>query len=508
MSLWKVNEIQESTAGSGVSISHAAKFKKGPWFDVTHPDYGAIGNGLADDGAAINATLTAAGAVATGSSARGAFAVLPPGLYLTNRQIVVPNYTRLVGMGRSASIIIAGPSFPANTPLIRLGDGTSIPGVFGCRAENLAVYCNNVTGSTGIYSTEINEQSGVWNCLITGYLAYGINIEDSGSQSPDNFLIDDCELSCSNSATAGATSGIRYSGLKQGGKIHRVTVNCAGAGVDQKAGIWVIGTGAGGCQLAIQDTNCEQVTDAILFDTNGGGEVTHATLATSGTNVVHIVSSQSVSLRNLYRSVGTNVVQNDVIGNAITSQRLMRYETSYSGTEGYQVSTSVGPTSTHGNVTGSALPRHVVKCTDALRDGNSIAKYSLRDGNDDGWDVQFAPNLGASIAGLQIRPVTAGTQGASVLQINKNGNIVVPTTNGPAGTLTLSAAATTVVSNSMITANSLILLFPTNAAAATLVSGASSPYISAKSAGVSFTVATANAAAAAGTETFNYLVLN
>lgn len=80
--------------------------------------------------------------------------------------------------------------------------------------------------------------------------------------------------------------------------------------------------------------------------------------------------------------------------------------------------------------------------------------------------------------------------------------------SGTAGSLTLSAAASTVVANATVTASSFIFLFPTNASAASLVAGTSSPYISAKSASVSFTVATADGGSAAGTETFNYLIVN
>ena len=76
------------------------------------------------------------------------------------------------------------------------------------------------------------------------------------------------------------------------------------------------------------------------------------------------------------------------------------------------------------------------------------------------------------------------------------------------GTFTLAAAATTTVSSVYVTANSIIIPFPTNAAAGTLQGSAKSLYVSAKSAGVSFTVATASAASAAGTETFSFLLLN
>jgi len=74
------------------------------------------------------------------------------------------------------------------------------------------------------------------------------------------------------------------------------------------------------------------------------------------------------------------------------------------------------------------------------------------------------------------------------------------------GSFTLGAAATKVVSDANVGAASTVYLTPTNAAAATLMSGAKALYHSANSGGASFTVATADGTNAVGTETFNYLL--
>lgn len=76
------------------------------------------------------------------------------------------------------------------------------------------------------------------------------------------------------------------------------------------------------------------------------------------------------------------------------------------------------------------------------------------------------------------------------------------------GSFTLAAAATTVVTQPAIKANSVVLLMPTNAAAGTLMGSAKSLYVSVLTAGASFTVATANATNAAGSETLSYVVVN
>lgn len=74
------------------------------------------------------------------------------------------------------------------------------------------------------------------------------------------------------------------------------------------------------------------------------------------------------------------------------------------------------------------------------------------------------------------------------------------------GSFTMPVAATSTIAQPAVKANSSITLQATNASAATLMGSAKSLYISSITAGASFTVATASAAAAAGTETFNYLV--
>ncbi len=76
------------------------------------------------------------------------------------------------------------------------------------------------------------------------------------------------------------------------------------------------------------------------------------------------------------------------------------------------------------------------------------------------------------------------------------------------GSFTMAAAASTVVTDANVKANSIILLVDWNAAAATLQGSAKRLYPSAIAAGTGFTVSTASAASAAGTENFFYLLVN
>ena len=76
------------------------------------------------------------------------------------------------------------------------------------------------------------------------------------------------------------------------------------------------------------------------------------------------------------------------------------------------------------------------------------------------------------------------------------------------GSFTMAAAATLVVTDANITANSVVVLQDTNSHAADLQAGAKRIYVSAKTAGASFTVATQDGTNAVGDETFQYLVYN
>jgi hypothetical protein len=76
------------------------------------------------------------------------------------------------------------------------------------------------------------------------------------------------------------------------------------------------------------------------------------------------------------------------------------------------------------------------------------------------------------------------------------------------GSFTMSAAASSVITDAGTKSSSLVVLMPTNAAAAALLAGSHSLYVSARTDGVSFTLSTADAAAAAGTETFEYIIIS
>lgn len=81
------------------------------------------------------------------------------------------------------------------------------------------------------------------------------------------------------------------------------------------------------------------------------------------------------------------------------------------------------------------------------------------------------------------------------------------------GTVTLSAAATTAIANANVASSNrlngsfMVRLTPLNTPAASLVGSSKSPYVTAITQGVDFTLSTADGTAAAGTEIFNYEIV-
>ncbi|KAH7409504.1 pectate lyase superfamily protein-domain-containing protein [Cadophora sp. MPI-SDFR-AT-0126] len=77
-------------------------------------DYGATGNGVTDDTAAINAAITDGNRCGLGcqsSSVKGAIVYFPAGTYLVSSPIISLYHTQLVGNGLSSPTLRAAPSF-------------------------------------------------------------------------------------------------------------------------------------------------------------------------------------------------------------------------------------------------------------------------------------------------------------------------------------------------------------------------------------------------------------
>jgi hypothetical protein len=142
--------IPKYDQGSTGAVNRPINQKLNEWISVK--DFGAVGDGVADDTAAINAALTAAGAM----SPRGTV-ILPSGFYKTTNTLNVPIGVTLTGEGNAAwsstaanrAGVIIYPNHNNNT-ISMVGDGTT---TIGGEISNIFIYCNHASYPTtgGIY---------------------------------------------------------------------------------------------------------------------------------------------------------------------------------------------------------------------------------------------------------------------------------------------------------------------------------------------------------------------
>lgn len=186
-------------------------------FNVKSAKYGAKGDGTTDDTTAIANALSDAFV----SGVSGGIVYLPRGTYIVNSTLIVQSKVKLVGAGRSATVIKAGGSFTfdgVNDAVIQQGSGENC---HGCWVEDLQIDCNGVASSIGVYSALLNEPAGIQRVTVYNAKLYGVFYETTSSA---NFSIRDCEIYINNSAGASA-KGIYLLNTTGMPVIDRCTVN-------------------------------------------------------------------------------------------------------------------------------------------------------------------------------------------------------------------------------------------------------------------------------------------
>jgi hypothetical protein len=138
--------------------------------EINVKSFGAKGDSVTDDTAAIQAALAALGG--------GGGTVLFPestGAYIISDTLLVLQGQRLLGHTPRSSQIRASADFPVDTPLVILGPGvTASTFQHACRIENLVIHCNSIAGSIGVLMEETQEMSGVFNSVISNFGDAGI----------------------------------------------------------------------------------------------------------------------------------------------------------------------------------------------------------------------------------------------------------------------------------------------------------------------------------------------
>ena len=271
-------------------------------------------DGTTDNAAAIQSALNAA-------RAQGGGTVLIP---ISSQpcgiasQLTVYTGTTLNLQSRDNKIKALS-SFPTNTPLVRLGDGTTY--TYSANVVNGTIDCNNITGSTGIFSNAAQEQSGYHNMVISSCRT-GSKFSGATGVGVSNTSVSNSEILLS-VGFAGAAQGhvIEVSSWKH--TVSNLTILPNDGATIQADGIYVTYANV----IVVDAIHCEYLTNCIKFDGVGGpssGVVTGADSENS-TNLLTIASAGRVSVSGLQTSATTRVLNNTQSGTALTQGTLAFY---------------------------------------------------------------------------------------------------------------------------------------------------------------------------------------
>jgi hypothetical protein len=424
------------------------------WFNVKN--YGAIGNGSANDASAINSALSAA------NTAGGGVVYIPEGTYVVGSSLTIYSNVSIIGDGYGATIIKLQNS--ANTDVLvgnnfsSLTGTNSTAGVCQFVVANLTVDGNKTNQSSAGYGIRIYgydfaiDQVHVRNCYIDGlYTEWGTNgnppspdsmeghftnlkLHDNNGNGfhhlgPHDSLMSNC-ISYNNDGIGfwvDATSVATGVGL--------LATNCHSWGnsqtyawqLDTQAQLAnCVGEGATDAQVLIRGNNCS-IISGLYFAANSTGygiQIGDATHTSAGANI-------NTQLQNFTGGGGLNLV-NDA-GNA--AFRLNIYQTSGTPVVGTPAATSrleisVGGLAAASNETDSISRWYGPTRIDAGTSGNALQVRN------NGTDI-FNINNGSSRLDV--------VNGSTVHLWSDNYTTTTGTWSGTTGVLTIdpATAATT-----------------------------------------------------------------
>lgn len=246
------------------------------------------------------------------------------GTWTTPTTIVIPTKSQIEGSGRgdggfSGTVIQASSSFPANTPLLEMGNARPSMGV---RIENLTVDCAGIPGVIGIHNILSEEQSGVRNVLVENIAGIGLDVEESGAQNSGPY--ENLELyGAENSNVTSGTLCAKVLNVPAFRGIHSATCNFNNYSVHPAVGIQMDGSGTltdihiEGAENGIGIGISAPGTGAVLQNVYGGGP--------NIKNLVHVYSGQNIVLSGLVRSTTPVALVDDVLGQTATDTELALY---------------------------------------------------------------------------------------------------------------------------------------------------------------------------------------
>jgi hypothetical protein len=223
---------------------------------------------------------------------------------------IVPTQTEVRGIGHGGgygsssgynTIISAGSSFPSSSPVIQMGPNGSGNGPwFGIKIDRLTVDCHGVSGCTGIFNNEAEENSIVDDVQIWDAPAYGLHVSayDTGNTSSPgavnsgpyrNVYVSFGGTNCTGSCAASAV-GIEVDGLGSTNNGRAIRGLDSITTTSSKAGTPYMAAGVIICGVSSPLTNAhiEYTTIGIEIGAGGGCDTSNSGFDTQNVQVANI----------------------------------------------------------------------------------------------------------------------------------------------------------------------------------------------------------------------------
>lgn len=290
--------------------------------------YGAKGDGITDDTAALNTALAAV------SSKGGGYLFLPRGTYEISSEVVIPNGVQMVGLGwsnppeygqfgtviQASSNFSGSTTFPGNMMLAVDGQNDT----YGAGASNLTLDCNNVPGCGGLYRSHANEQTYFKRITVLNFSTFGLYVcgagengdaphvcggnSNNGSQGdgPD----EDLQFLPGTAANANTIPVVLRDVMSYRG-LHNVTINTPSTAPNQPTyGGWISGIGVNARNIHMEGPANGFVLgppqgSLCLKNCNGlnNAEFTQIDLTRGGTAALILQGSYSLSLLDILPNI-------------------------------------------------------------------------------------------------------------------------------------------------------------------------------------------------------------
>tara|TARA_Y100000385_G_scaffold290955_1_gene366292 strand:- start:635 stop:1897 length:1263 start_codon:yes stop_codon:yes gene_type:complete len=271
-------------------------------------DFGAVGDGVTDDTAAIQAALDYAKDITIGSAV-GAEVFMPSGHYIISSTIILRDKVALRGNGNRSTFVQAKSTFTDLYMFRAYDEPAPTTSMFGAFLTDMQIDFNNlnISGSAAVYAQAWQENSGLRRVVITGWRDTAVKITD-GFGGAASIKFEDVEIF---SSTNGGLIGIDCQEISTTGDCFLEINQCTIAGDSTNK--------LNECIKIAKDTlvssglHFEQCVNGVsLYDT---ADVFFTTIS-GGPGVTNVISRASthignISVQYLARRTATNAIKDN-----------------------------------------------------------------------------------------------------------------------------------------------------------------------------------------------------